>query len=128
MADDGSAGPAGAADSASFGGGSDRPFLTWGDAMRAADAPGRGVPEAFVALVNALSNYRPLQIGVLLRGAEVLRDGSLSLWVEFVFGAPPLPGEESAGDLRRRFRVRVTADARVVVALGMVDPWGAARS
>lgn len=55
-----------------------------------------------MSLVHALSNYRPAHVGVCLRGARVLENGDLSLWLELVFGAPPLPGEEAAGDLRRR--------------------------
>lgn len=103
------------------------PFLTWADAVRAADAPGRGVPDAYVSLANAnaLSNFRPEQIAVQLRDARVLADGTLSLWLEVLFGAPPLPG---AGDRRRRIRIRVTADPRVAYALGALDPWAAARS
>lgn len=90
---------------------------------RAAASPRRTCPWSTRCRTTA-----PRTSVVCLRGARVLENGDLSLWLELVFGAPPLPGEEAAGDLRRRIRIRMTADARVAYELGFVDPWGAARS
>lgn len=72
-----------------------QPFLTWADAVRAADAAGIGSLVAFASLVKSLSNARPQRVVVRLRGARVLPDGVLALWLELLFGEPPQPGEEA---------------------------------